>query len=131
MKNFAHNHSLGVVLMAALLFLAIAPFSHCATSAPPRDNAFGALIYQDNPNQYTMGQIKSGQVVKRGDKRITVLEVLPTNTYGLFSEVLQFCGNQADMINGHTGVVVFTYSKVRHTVDCNDLYRVDDVGGNQ
>ena len=130
MKTLIHTFCF-LLMLAMYIFMWGLEDGNCATSAPLKDNAFGALIYQENPNDYLMGEIKSGQVVKRGDKRITVLEVLPTNTYGLFSQVVQFCGNQADMINGHRGVVVFTYSKVRHTMDCNDLYRVDDVGGNQ
>jgi len=130
-KNFARNHSLGVVIMAALLFLAIAPFSHCRTSAPPRDNAFGALIYQDNPNQYLMVQVRSGKIFTRGKRIYTNLSVAPTNTYGLFNQSVTFCGDQSDMFDGKNGVLVLTYSKVMHETDCYDLYRVDTVGGTQ
>jgi len=112
------------VLFVVLLLISV---GHCATSAPPKDSSLGALIYQDNPNQYLMGVIVKGDIVKDGKRLITVLEIAPTNTYDLFSEVVPFCGNQAEMINGHRRVVVFTYSKIMHQKDCFDLYRVDDL----
>jgi hypothetical protein len=116
------------LVSSAALLVMVAALAHARSSVPPNsNNAFGAVMYQDNPNQYLMGNITKAGLFHDGKRVITTLSVAPTNTYTLFSQQVAFCGNQAEKINDHTAVVVFTYSKVMHQKDCYDLYRVDDM----
>lgn len=107
--------------------------AHCATTSSKQSNGntFGALVYQENPNQYLMGSISNADAgVTRAGKRVLVFEVRPTNTYSMFSQSVAFCSVSdeqiATLISG--SVVVLTYSRVMHHMDCYDLYRVDRVG---
>ncbi len=98
-------------------------------------NAFGTLSYQDNPNAYLMGFVSRVDVARAGKGRtIIVLEIRPTNTYQMFSQQLQLCDGIDEELGkklmdavDNRSVVVFTYSKIRHLTECNDLYRVDKV----
>jgi hypothetical protein len=114
-----------LISSVALLVMAAA-LAHGSVTHKREGNAFGAVIYQDNPNEYLMGQIIRGKLAISGKTIITVLNVAPTNTYGLFFQTVQFCGDVTDELE--EGVVVFTYSRVRHTMDCNELFRIDSVG---
>ena len=93
----------------------------------PKPNAFGAVIYRENPNQYLEGSIVSGDIHKDGKRLFTTIRFSPAHTYSLFTDDVTFCGNQADMFDGMTGDIVVTYSKVMHQTWCFDLYSVHKV----
>jgi hypothetical protein len=98
-------------------------------------NGFGTLSYQDNPNAYLMGYVSNATPVQVSkSEAIVVLEVRPTNTYMMFSQQLQLCGDIEPVLFekllhavGSREVIVFTYSRIRHRQDCNDLYRIDTI----
>lgn len=127
---------LGEFAIVALIIFGLyclAARADSTASHKQRSNTFGAAIYQDNTNSYLMGSVKSAAVARVGkDRTILVLEVSPTNTYQMFTQQLQLCvgidENTAKKLTDaieQRSVVVFTYSRVRHLLDCNDLYRVD------
>ena len=119
-----------IFVYAAIVFLvlsALSIVSHCSLDKKQHPNSIGAVIYQDNPNAYLEGAITNAVIAKEGDKLYTVIRFRPTNTYDLFTVDLAFCGNEASMFDGKTGVLVITYSKIMHQRDCYDLYRVDPV----
>jgi hypothetical protein len=115
---------LAVTLAALALGVSLA---HGRSSVPHSDSALTTPIYQDNPNEYLMGMILRVKLAHSGRTAITVLDVSPTNTRLLFFQTVQFCGDVTDQLQ--KGVVVFTYSRVRHTMDCNELFRIDAMSG--
>ena len=127
-------------VIAVILMLTIfSYFGHAATaSVKHQSNSLGFIPYQDNPNEYLMGYVSRADVAEFGKHNIFVLEVRSTNTYQMFSQQLQICEDMPEAVFQklndaveHRSVVVFTYSRVRHQRDCNDLYRVDEVKGVQ
>lgn len=119
---------IGFVIWVTLMFTAaLVPMAHCAIDRKGSSNSFGALIYQDNPNQYLMGSIAEGTVTEYEKRIFTVIRFRPTNTYGLFTQDIPFCGNEASSFEGMSGVLVITFSKVMHNKYCYELYRVDKV----
>src|SRR5579863_979920 len=132
-------NGLGDVWFALALIVALTLYScgvsraHATTTS--RRNSLGTLSYQDNPNQYLMGYVSRADIAESDKRQVIVLEVRPTNTYAMFSQQVQFCAATLDREVGKQlldavstrAVVVFTFSRFRHSMDCNDLYRVDVV----
>ena|ERR1700674_4225229 len=118
-------------LIAAFSLMLIWAIKGDTTTTKHHENSIGIPMYQDNPNQYLMGYVSAGILAHENGRDFTVLEVRPTNTYAMFSQSIAFCGyltqEQVDKISDRS-VVVFTYSKVMHSRDCFDLFRVDKVG---
>jgi len=128
-NNIVRNY---LIALLALLFVLLFAFGLAkeAYGSPTSlaSNSLGVVISQENPNQYLMGSMASGEVDKEGEDRLmTVVVFKPTNTYALFTQTVVFCGNQAASFNGLRGVLVVTYSKVKHRTGCYQLYRVDSV----
>jgi len=123
----------GEAFIVALVWALLVLYAHATTTAK-QSNAFGAVIYQDNPNAYLMGTVSGATVAHIGSRSLLVLEVRPTNTYQMFSQQLQLCGGFSDDLYEKLAgaverreVIIFTYSRLRHKQDCNDLYRIDKV----
>jgi hypothetical protein len=116
-----------MIAIAVMLYIVACVLpSHCATSSHSH-NSYGAVIYQENPNQYLEGAITHADLHKEGKRDFTTIRVQPTNTYNLFTEDITFCGNQAEMFRGMTGDIVITFSKVMHQTWCFELYSVHQV----
>ena len=114
------------VLFGLLVTLLLVADVHCSTSTSSH-NSLGALTYNDNPNRYIEGAVIAESIHEDNKRVFTTLRVQPTHTYGLFTEELTFCGDQAEMFNGVRGPVVITFSKTMHHTWCYDLYSVHQV----
>ncbi len=124
-------------IVALIIFGLFCLAAHGDTTAShkQRSNAFGATVYQDNPNAYLVGYVSRADVAQVDkDRTIIVLEVRPMNTFQMFSQQLQLCDGISEDLGkklmeaiDKREVIVFTYSRVRHLTECNDLYRIDQM----
>jgi len=123
-----------VLTIAALILFSIFALCIIATSAHAdttnkRTNAFGAIIYQDNPFTYLYGKALDGTVIVDREKVGGVsIKFQPSYTYTLFTETVLFCGDVADDFEG-ASLVIVTYERQSHRlvkgVPCHELVRVD------
>lgn len=125
---------IAVLFLNWLMYMVLIATGQAATTSSAKQangNSFGALVYQENPNQYLMGSVSAANVGQtRNGRRVLVFEVRPTNTYAMFSQSVAFCSATDEQISTliSGSVLVLTYSRVMHRWDCYDLYRVDRVG---
>ena len=126
---------LALVGLIILGLYCIAARADTTASHKQRSNAFGTTAYQDNPNSYLVGYVSRADVAQVSKSRtIIVLEVRPMNTFQMFSQQLQLCDGIAEELGNKLmeaidkrEVIVFTYSRIRHLTECNDLYRIDQI----
>ena len=113
-------------ILGALIVLLGTTFAD--TPSNKSTNAFGALVYQDNPYTYMYGMAVSGNFVESGDKVGTNVVFQPARTYALFTQSLLFCGDVSGSFEG-ASLVIVTYEKQTHQlingVACHNLIAVD------
>jgi hypothetical protein len=119
------------VIMMAILTLITAISGHCTTTSSQknRSNAFGAVIYQENPYAYIAGYAE--QVFEVGSHQGMVLRVQPLSTYELFSVDFLFCGYPVDLFQGKENPIVLVFEKQDHRMiegmGCHNLVDVKEI----
>jgi|SRR5208282_1916254 len=82
------------------------------------------VMSRDNPHAYIFGQITRAQVFSYHKDIITTISVQPWSLPEIYEINFAFCGNEAEKINGKTGLVVITYRKQMDRSVCFNLIDV-------
>ena len=105
--------------------------AHCTTVASQknRSNAFGAVIYQRNPNSYLAGSVT--EVFDIENEKGLVVRVQPISTYAQFTDDILFCGFPVDMLQGKENPMVLVWETTAHRtvngVGCHRLVSVQEI----
>jgi len=115
---------IGICLLFLLLFVA-AVF---ADTSNKQTNAFGAIVYQDNPYNYEYGKaVAASYVQDEGHVGLNV-RFQPSRTYTLFTETILFCGDVWEQFE-NSSLVIVTYERESHRlikgIPCRELIAVD------
>lgn len=117
-----------VAIVAVLLAFMIAT-GHCATTSK-RNNAFGAVTYNENPNTYVAGSVTNVSVVGNYDG--IVFRIQPLGTYQLFTQDILFCPQGVTTaLQNKRNPVVITYERAAHRtvqgIGCHKLLHIDNL----
>jgi len=126
--------TLAVILFGIVMPLAVAAYAYADTSNK-QTNAFGAIVYQDNPYNYMYGKAIGGEVIQdqvpqwHGNFfQATSIRFQPSRTYTLFTETILFCGDVSGEFEG-ASLVIVTYERESHRLvkgsPCRELIAVD------
>jgi hypothetical protein len=122
----------GALTIVVIVMVTLAISAHCTVSQ--RENSFGAIIVDSNPNSYMYGAIVSGSIIGDDeDHAFTNLRFNPAHTPMLYDETILLCGDQSDKL--YSGPIVLTYKSVSHRmykgIACHDLVSVDQVASKE
>ena len=119
-------HNVTAALYAAALILGLAALAECKTTTKPQSNAFGAVVYTQNPHVYLFGSVVA--VSDMGGA--TNVRFNPARTFAFFSESVLFCGDVVDQFNA-PGAIMVTYrrnpARLYQGVPCYELESVNKV----
>lgn len=133
------NPNIKLVFAACLLFWSLVIYVACAhaRTTTKQTNATGALIYNENPFTYVIGEIIGGDVVGSGNDIAISIRIHPYGTYMLYDQNMLFCGRESvplllnDSNQLKPGLLAFTYrraaSRTVEGVGCHTLMAVDQL----
>jgi hypothetical protein len=121
-----------LVGLTFIVLLVLLKAGHCATTSTQKEhnnNAFGAVIYQENPYAYIAGY--AGEVFEVGSHQGMVLRVQPISTYEQFTVDILFCGYPVDLFQGKENPIVLVFEKQDHRmiqgIGCHRLVAVKEI----